>query len=100
MSGECEPGPTGFAATAAVSVIQAKPSRLPRAAERNYPTRVLICRDDRLLLHWFLRRVARGRLGITPGEIDGGHTSALSRPRELADRREACAAERGLLGDH
>jgi hypothetical protein len=24
------------------------------------------------------------RLGITPDEIDGGHTSALSRPKELA----------------
>jgi hypothetical protein len=43
----------------------------------------------------FLRRVARERLGITPDEIDGGHTPALSRPRELADRLEAYAA--GLL---
>jgi len=36
----------------------------------------------------------------TPDEIDGGHTPALSRPHELADRLEAYAAEQGLLGDH
>jgi pimeloyl-ACP methyl ester carboxylesterase len=55
------------------------------------PTRVLACRDDRLLPLSFLRRVARERLGITPDEIDGGHTPALSRPRELADRLAAYA---------
>jgi pimeloyl-ACP methyl ester carboxylesterase len=63
------------------------------------PTRVLICRDDRLFPARYLRRVARERLGITPDEIDGGHTPALSRPHELADRLEAYAAEQGLLGD-
>jgi pimeloyl-ACP methyl ester carboxylesterase len=52
------------------------------------PTRVLICRDDRLFPAPFLRRVAQDRLGITPDEIDGGHTPALSRPKELADRLE------------
>jgi pimeloyl-ACP methyl ester carboxylesterase len=52
------------------------------------PTRVLLCRDDRLFPAPFLRRVARERLGITPDEIDGGHTPALSRPKELADRLE------------
>jgi hypothetical protein len=45
--------------------------------------------DDRLFPAPFLRRVARERLGITPDEIDGGHTPALSRPKELADRLEA-----------
>ena len=45
----------------------------------------------------FLRRVARERLGITPDEIDGGHTPALSRPHELADRLEAYAAGQGLV---
>jgi pimeloyl-ACP methyl ester carboxylesterase len=64
------------------------------------PTRVLICRDDRLFPARYLRRVARERLGITPDEIDGGHTPALSRPHELADRLEAYAAEQGLLGDN
>jgi hypothetical protein len=39
-------------------------------------------------------------LGISPDEIDGGHTPALSRPHELVDRLEAYAAEQGLLGGH
>jgi alpha-beta hydrolase superfamily lysophospholipase len=68
----------------------------PLRAWPDVPTRVLICRDDRLFPPGFLRRVTRERLGITPDEIDGGHTPALSRPRELADRLEAYAAERGL----
>jgi pimeloyl-ACP methyl ester carboxylesterase len=53
------------------------------------PTRVLLCRDDRLFPAPFLRRVAQERLDITPDEIDGGHTPALSRPHELAERLEA-----------
>jgi alpha-beta hydrolase superfamily lysophospholipase len=72
----------------------------PLRAWPDVPTRVLICRDDRLFPTGFLRRVARERLGITPDEIDGGHTPALSRPRELADRLEGYAAEQGLRGDH
>jgi len=48
----------------------------------------------------FLHRVARERLGITPDEIDGGHTPALSRPNELADRLDAYAAEHDLFGGH
>ncbi len=70
----------------------------PLQAWPGVPTRVLICRDDRLFPAGYLRRVARERLGITPDEIDGGHTPALSRPTELADRLEAYAAEQGLLG--
>jgi pimeloyl-ACP methyl ester carboxylesterase len=61
------------------------------------PTRVLLCRDDRLFPAPFLRRVARERLGITPEEIDGGHTPALSRPKELADRLETYATA-GMTG--
>ena len=53
------------------------------------PTRVLLCRGDRLFPAPFLRRVAHERLGITPDEIDGGHTPALSHPKELAERLEA-----------
>lgn len=60
------------------------------------PTRVLICRDDRLFPAAFLRRVARERLDIAPDELDGGHTPALSRPRELVDRLEAYVT--GLQG--
>src|SRR5690242_12483870 len=61
----------------------------PLRAWPGIPTRVLLCRDDRLFPAPFLRRVARERLGITPDEIDGGHTPALSRPKELAERLEA-----------
>ena len=61
----------------------------PLRAWPDVPTRVLICRDDRLFPPRFIRRVAEERLGITPDEIDGGHTPALSRPKELAERLEA-----------
>jgi pimeloyl-ACP methyl ester carboxylesterase len=61
----------------------------PLQAWPDVPTRVLLCRNDRLFPAAFLRRVARERLGITPDEIDGGHTPALSRPKELAVRLEA-----------
>jgi pimeloyl-ACP methyl ester carboxylesterase len=61
----------------------------PLRAWPDVPTRVLLCRDDRLFPPPFLRRVAEERLGITPDEIDGGHTPALSHPRELAGRLEA-----------
>jgi pimeloyl-ACP methyl ester carboxylesterase len=70
----------------------------PLRAWPDVPTRVLLCRDDRLFPAGYLRRVARERLSIVPDEIDGGHTPALSRPRELADRLEAYAAEQGILG--
>ena len=69
----------------------------PLRAWPEVPTRVLICRDDRVFPAAYLRRVARERLGITPDEVDGGHTPALSRPRELADRLEAYAAAQGLV---
>lgn len=65
----------------------------PLAAWPDVATRVLLCRDDRLFPAAFVRRVARERLGIVPDEIDGGHTPALSRPKELAERLEAYAAE-------
>jgi pimeloyl-ACP methyl ester carboxylesterase len=68
----------------------------PLKAWPDVPTRVLLCRNDRLFPELFLRRVAQERLGITPNEIDSGHTPALSRPKELADVLEAYAAERGV----
>jgi pimeloyl-ACP methyl ester carboxylesterase len=61
----------------------------PLEAWPDVPTRVILCRDDRLFPAAFLRRVARERLGITPDEITGGHTPALSHPKELAARLEA-----------
>jgi pimeloyl-ACP methyl ester carboxylesterase len=69
----------------------------PLRAWPDVPTRVLICREDRLFPFEFLHRVSRERLGITPDEIDGGHTPALSRPYELAERLDGYAAEQGLL---
>ncbi|WP_327287305.1 alpha/beta fold hydrolase [Streptomyces sp. NBC_01198] len=71
----------------------------PLRAWPDVPTRVLLCRDDRLFPAGYLRRVARERLGLTPDEIPGGHTPALSRPSELADRLAAYAAEQRLPGD-
>ena len=68
----------------------------PLRAWPDVPTRVLLCRDDRLFPAQFIRRVAKQRLGIVPDEIDGGHTPALSRPKELADRLEAYAAQLGV----
>jgi pimeloyl-ACP methyl ester carboxylesterase len=67
----------------------------PLAVWPDVPTRVLLCRDDRLFPAAFIRRVARERLGITPDEIQGGHTPALSRPKELAERLQAYAAQLG-----
>lgn len=68
----------------------------PLRAWPDVPTRVLLCRDDRLFPAAYVRRVAQERLGITPDEIDGGHTPALSRPSALADRLTAYATEVGL----
>ncbi|MEW2444264.1 alpha/beta fold hydrolase [Micromonospora marina] len=56
------------------------------------PTRVLIGRDDQFFPADFQRRVAAGRLGVVPDEIDGGHAVALSRPGPLADRLTAYLA--------
>ena len=70
----------------------------PLRAWPDVPTRVLACRDDRLLPTGFVRRIAQERLGVTADEIDGGHTPALSRPRDLADRLTAYAAEQGGPG--
>lgn len=71
------------------------PARLsepsPLAAWPDVPTRVLIGRQDRLLPVAFQRRIARQRLGVRPDEIDSGHTPALSRPTELAERLDAYA---------
>jgi hypothetical protein len=56
-------------------------------------TRCQICRNDRIFPASWLRGVVRDRLGITPDEIDSGHTPALSRPAELVDRLEAYRAD-------
>ena len=56
------------------------------------PTRFLRGRDDRFFPLDFQRRVAQGRLGVTPDEMPGGHVVALSRLKDLADRLEAYCA--------
>jgi pimeloyl-ACP methyl ester carboxylesterase len=65
----------------------------PLEAWPDVRTRYLLCRDDRFFPAEWTRRMVRERLGITPDEIDGGHTPALSHPKELADRLEAYASE-------
>lgn len=67
----------------------------PLEAWPDVPTRVLLCRDDRMFPAGWMRRVVRERLGIVPDEIDGGHYISLTRPRELADRLESYRAELG-----
>lgn len=57
------------------------------------PTRYLLCRGDRMFPPQWARRHARDRLGIEPDQIDGGHYITLARPRQLADRLVAYAAE-------
>ncbi len=64
----------------------------PLSAWPKVPTRFLLCRNDRLFPAAWLGQVVRDRLGITPDEIDGGHTPALSRPLEVAERLEAYRA--------
>jgi pimeloyl-ACP methyl ester carboxylesterase len=59
----------------------------------NVPTRVLVGQDDRLFPADLQCRVAQERLGITPDEMPGGHLVALSRPKELAARLAAYAAD-------
>ncbi|MGZ5354311.1 MAG: alpha/beta fold hydrolase [Actinomycetota bacterium] len=65
----------------------------PLRAWPDVPTRVLLCREDRLFPATFLRRVAQERLGFVPDEIDAGHCVALGHPKELAGRLEDYAAE-------
>jgi pimeloyl-ACP methyl ester carboxylesterase len=57
------------------------------------PTKVLLCRGDRMFTPEFQRRVTRERLGIEPDEMDGGHYISISRPHVLAERLEAYWAE-------
>lgn len=60
----------------------------PLRAWPDVPTRVVACRDDRLLPPDLVRRFTRERLGIHPDEMDGGHMPALARPAELVDLLE------------
>jgi pimeloyl-ACP methyl ester carboxylesterase len=53
------------------------------------PTRFVQGGDDRFFPLDFQRRVVRERLGIAVDVVPGGHLTALSRPKELADRLES-----------
>lgn len=55
----------------------------PLDAWPDVPTRVVACRDDRLLPLDLVRRYTEDRLGIHPDETAGGHMAALSHPDEL-----------------
>jgi hypothetical protein len=61
----------------------------PLKAWPEVSTRELLCRDDRLIPAHRFGRVAEERLGIIPGEIDGGQCVALRWPKEPADRRRS-----------
>jgi pimeloyl-ACP methyl ester carboxylesterase len=61
----------------------------PLEAWPEVPTHVVIGRDDRFFPADWLRGVVRDRLGIGPDELSGGHTLALSRPRELVELMES-----------
>ena len=65
----------------------------PLEAWPDTPARYLLCRDDRMFPAEWARRHARERLGIEADEMAGGHYICLSRPRELAERLAAYAAE-------
>jgi pimeloyl-ACP methyl ester carboxylesterase len=60
----------------------------PLDAWPDVPTRVVACRDDRLLPLGLVRRFTRDRLGIAPDEVSGGHLPALAHPQELVDLLE------------
>jgi pimeloyl-ACP methyl ester carboxylesterase len=65
----------------------------PLSGWPDVPTRFLLCRGDRMFPAPWLRGVVRKRLGITPDEMDSGHTPALSHPDELVRRLEAYREE-------
>ena len=58
----------------------------PLNAWPDVPTKVILARHDQFCPADFQRRVAADRLGAVPDEVDGGHSVALSHPRQLADR--------------
>jgi len=66
----------------------------PLARWPRVPTEVLAGRDDRFFPLPLQRRVARQRLGLTVGELPGGHLAALSHPAALADRISRTRAAR------
>ncbi len=65
----------------------------PLRAWPDVPTRVVTAREDRLFPRDFQHRVARERLGIVPDDVDGGHSTVLSHPDDVAALLDRYAAE-------
>lgn len=65
----------------------------PMKAWPNVETRVLICKEDRLIPANLARQISESRLNITPAEIAGGHLVALGHPTELVHQLEAFRTE-------
>ena len=81
--------PTDLAAASADHVVEqaGRPFADPWPLEAwpDVPTRVVVCRDDRLFPLEFQRRVVEERLGIVPDELPGGHLPALANPERLVE---------------
>ena len=60
----------------------------PLEAWPDVPAAYVVCRDDHAVNPAWGREAARNRLGVTPLEIDGGHSPFITRPAELADLLE------------
>lgn len=81
--------PDEIVAASAAHVLDqsGRPFEDPWPLERwpDVPTRVVACREDRLLPLELVRRYTLDRLGIAPDEMSGGHLPALAHPQELVD---------------
>jgi len=69
-----------------------EPSPLDRWPETT--SDYVVCSRDRVLAPQWQRGLARDRLGVTPIEIDSGHSPAVSCPQRLADVVVQLAARR------
>jgi pimeloyl-ACP methyl ester carboxylesterase len=65
----------------------------PGERHPDVPTLGIVCTDDQFFPAPFMRRVIRGRLGLEPVEMPGGHYAALTHPEELATVLDAFARE-------
>jgi pimeloyl-ACP methyl ester carboxylesterase len=59
------------------------------------PTSYLLMREDRMIRPEWSRMAARGRLGVEPIELPGGHSPMLAQPEQLALRLIELGAVRG-----